>query len=284
MPRRNDATHVDTIRLYNRIFPYLMKRRSDSVVFYSLEIEMTNAVQFIQRKNREAGERKYRIFDLIIAALVRTTALRPSLNRFICNGEFWQRNELSFNFVVKQDLTEEAPEKNAIVRFESDMIFEEVAAIMRQTINSARRNDQDESEALLKFLLRLPKPILKIVISMLGALDKRGRMPRSIGSIDGLHVSAFVSNLGSINIPNAPFHHLYEWGTTSIFITLGKMHRSKHIDENDHEYIKDNMLFGFTIDERIAEGFYFMKAMRLFRELLENPELLELRPNLSKAR
>ncbi|MBC8452243.1 MAG: 2-oxoacid:acceptor oxidoreductase, partial [Spirochaetes bacterium] len=91
--------------------------------------------------------------------------------------------------------------------------------------------------------------------------------------------TSFIANLGSINIPNPPYHHLYEWGTTSLFLTLGRLHRTTILDENDNEFIKDTIQLGITIDERIAEGFYFMKALRILQEHLENPELLEDRPD-----
>ena len=32
---------------------------------------------------------------------------------------------------------------------------------------------------------------------------------------------------------------------------------------------------GLTVDERIADGYYFSRSVRLMRHLLENPELLE---------
>ncbi|MCK5155014.1 MAG: 2-oxoacid:acceptor oxidoreductase [Spirochaetales bacterium] len=281
MPKRNDAVPVTDLKLFNRIFPYLMKRRCDSLVYYKFDIEMTNAVHFIQKKNREADERKYRIFDLIMAAMTRTIALRPGLNRFISDYEYWQRNEISFNFIVKKDLHEDSPEHKTIVKFEEDMNFEEVAAIMRQAINSAMRDEEYDDESLIRFLLRLPKWLLKIAVLIMKRWDRKGRLPKRIRDVDGLHVSAFIANLGSINIPNPPYHHLYEWGTTSFFVTLGKLHRIKILDENDNEYIKDTIQLGITIDERIAEGFYFMKAMRILREHLENPELLEERPDPS---
>jgi len=279
MSKRNDAVHVTDLKIFNRAFPYLMKRRCDSLVYYKLDIEMTNAVQFIQKKNHEAGERKYRVFDLIMAAMTRTVALRPALNRFISDYEFWQRNEISFNFVVKKDMRENSPERNTIVKFEEDMNFEEVSAIMRQAINSAMRIDENPDEALMKFFLRMPKWLLKITTKVLERWDRKGRMPKQIRDADGLHVTSFIANLGSINIPNPPYHHLYEWGTTSLFLTLGRLHRTRILDENDNEYIKDTIQLGITIDERIAEGFYFMKALRVLQDHLENPELLEERPD-----
>lgn len=256
-----------------------MSRKSDSLIYHSIEVEMTNAVQFIQKKNREAGERKYRVYDLIIAAFCRTVALRPGLNRFIADYEFWQRHEISFNFLVKKEVNDDTSNRNAIVRFEDDMHFEEIAAIMRQAINAALRDEESEEKRLVRFFLRMPKWVLKITMALLRRWDRKGRLPRRIRDTDGLHVTAFIANLGSLNIPNPPYHHLFEWGTTSLFVSMGKMHRSKILDDNDNEYIKDTIQFGFTVDKRIADGFYFMKAMQIFQEHIENPERLEERPD-----
>ncbi len=284
MPKRNDATWVPDIKVFNRIFPYLMTKRSESLVYYNMEIEMTNAVNYIRQKNKDCGEKRYRIFDVLLASLVRTFALKPLLNRFIANSEYWQRKELSFNFIVKKDLTEDAPERNAIVKFNPDMTFDEIAAIIYKAINDARENDESGEESTIKFFLKMPKFLLRFAIKQLKRMDEKGHYPKALREADGLHVSAYVANLGSINIANPPIHHLYEWGTTSLFFTMGKMHRKRLLDENDNEYIKDTLEMMVTLDERIAEGFYYMKAIKTLQTYIENPKLLEKRPDLSNAR
>ena len=40
--------------------------------------------------------------------------------------------------------------------------------------------------------------------------------------------------------------------------------------------MKNALELGLTIDERIADGVYFAKSIKLLRKLLQNPELLEL--------
>jgi hypothetical protein len=280
MPRRNDAVEAVDIPLVQRVHPYLSRKKADALIYYTLEVEMTNAVQFIQKKNREAGERKYRIYDLIIAAFCRTVALRPGLNRFVADYQLWQRNEISFNFVVRKDGQEENSNRNALVRFEDDMHFEEIAAIMRQAINLALRDEESESRKLIEYFLRMPRPLKRLTIALLRHLDRNGRLPRRIREYDGLHVTAFIANLGNLNIHNPPLHYMFDWGTTSLFVTMGKMHRAKILDDNDNEYIKDTVQFSFTLDKRIADSFYLTKAMQIFQEHIENPEQLEERPDL----
>ncbi len=278
MGRRNDADAVSGIKLYHRIFPYLMDKRNDALVYYPVTIDMTKSLQFIRRRNMHAGEHKYQLFTVIAAALVRTIALKPALNRFVVGHRFWQRRELSFNFVVKQSYSETGAQRNALVRCEPDMTFEEIAALMRNAVSQARNDDESREERVLAAFFRLPHLLRRLLLSVLRGLDAAGRYPKSLGRIDGLHASAFIANLGSIGLPSPLMHHLYNWGTTSLFVSFGRLERTR-----DGYRESGIMKFGFTIDERIAEGYYFMRSMKLFQYFLENPHMLEQPPDLSEA-
>ena len=39
--------------------------------------------------------------------------------------------------------------------------------------------------------------------------------------------------------------------------------------------MRDSVDLGITVDERLADGYYYSKSIRLLKKLLENPELLE---------
>ncbi len=279
MRKRNDATIVRDVSIFNRFFPYMMKRRCDSLLYFNIEVDVTNAIRYTRQKKKKARGKDVtvRLFNVLMAGLVRTIALRPALNRFIYNYDFWQRNELSFNFVVKREMTDESPERNVVIKFTPDMTFDEISDIMHNAIQHAWYDDVSEDEKTIKLLLSLPKFITNAVVAFMKWLDKIGCYPKSLRDSDGVHVSAFIANLGSIDIPYPPHHHLFEWGTTSLFVVLGKVHRKKVLGENDEEEIRDVMELGFTIDERIAEGFYFIKSMKIFKNLLENPEELDIR-------
>ena len=60
-----------------------------------------------------------------------------------------------------------------------------------------------------------------------------------------------------------------------MFVIIGekKMHP---VFKDDGSYeMKDTVDLGLTVDERIADGYYFSKTIKLLKKLLENPELLE---------
>ncbi len=282
MKRRNDATYVADLIPYKRIFPFLMPRRSDSYVYHKFTVDMTEGVKFVKHMNRNhPGDHQYRVFEFFLAALLRTVVMRPHLNRFIMNYDTWQRSELSLNFVVKEDYTDEAPEHSAILYFEPNMIFPEMAAIINKNIEDSRAGGEDnDTDRAIEFFLRFPKLFLRFIVYLIRFLDRIGKAPKALRDADGLHCTAFVANLGSINLNSSPHHHLYEWGTTSLFLTMGKLQRKRITDEEGKRSYIDTMDIGVTLDERIADGFYFIRSLQVLQDYLSNPERLMERPEI----
>ena len=75
---------------------------------------------------------------------------------------------------------------------------------------------------------------------------------------------------------NIGYHHLMNWGTTSIFVVIGKKKRKPHYDAEGNVTMRKELTISATIDERISDGFYYARTLRLVKKLVENPELLEL--------
>ncbi len=280
MSRRNDAVRVYDVPTYKQIFPYIMPKRCDSLVFQNMVLDLTNAVAFIKKNKRPDGS-SYRIFELFIAALIRTITLRPELNRFVANYQYWQRSELSVNFIVKEDYADDAPEHSMPLYFTEMMTLEEISKIIDDTIIARRMpaNENFTDKAIL-FFLKFPKPIIKMIVSFAGLLDRHGKAPKALRDADGLHTSIFISNMGSIGLGGgSPHHHVYEWGTTSLFATMGILRRVHKVVDGIKTHT-DTMEVGFTVDERITDGFYFTKSIKLFQDLLHDPTLLTVKPIL----
>ena len=47
-------------------------------------------------------------------------------------------------------------------------------------------------------------------------------------------------------------------------------------DEDGNVTMRQTLDLGLTVDERLADGYYYSKSIRLLKHLLQNPELLEL--------
>ena len=127
---------------------------------------------------------------------------------------------------------------------------------------------------LLDKLAKLPRWLMRIIMCVFRFLDFHGWMPDSICRGDSNYATVLLSNLGSIKC-DAAYHHLNDYGTNSIVITIGKIKKEKIIDDKGGESIRDILPIGATVDERIADGFYFAKSIRMIESILAEPQKLE---------
>ena len=119
----------------------------------------------------------------------------------------------------------------------------------------------------------MPNGLIKFLIGIIKWLDKHGSLPKGLIDVSPFHCSCYLTNMKSLRT-DAIYHHLYEFGTTSMFISMGKEEELAVIDDADEVAKSKIMKLGFTIDERISDGFYYAKALKLFKKYLTNPELL----------
>ncbi|MDO4846458.1 MAG: 2-oxo acid dehydrogenase subunit E2, partial [Oscillospiraceae bacterium] len=112
------------------------------------------------------------------------------------------------------------------------------------------------------------------IVWLITRLDVHGWVPRSLIETDPYYTSVVLSNLGSIKL-KCGYHHLTNWGTCSLFCIIGeRKYRPVFRDDGSYE-MKDTVELGLTVDERLADGYYYSQSVKLLKHLLEHPELLE---------
>lgn len=273
---RPDGKRVRGTHALNAMMPYMMRERNESAVYYEKEIDVENALRHVRAKNSKTEEDKdrYSLFSLFLAAAVRTFALRPELNRYIHRRALYQRNHIALSFIVKQKLTEEAPEGNAKVFFDPGDNLEEVTRKVNEAIAYVREHgDGGSGEKLVKAAHSVPGG-KALLIALYRLLDRFNLAPWALLRTDPLYSTAYLANLGSIGL-DTPYHHLYEWGNASFFIVLGKLTQK----DGHHGTFGSKRHFinlKATLDERISDGLYFARSASIFTRLLARPELLEM--------
>jgi hypothetical protein len=74
------------------------------------------------------------------------------------------------------------------------------------------------------------------------------------------------------------YHHLYDFGTTSLFVAFGAKERRREVDREGGYSERRSIGVKVTTDERICDGAYFASAFKLILALLKDPEELEKPP------
>ena len=255
---------------------YLMPNRADNEAHINVDIDCRPLDAFLARKNEGRTEDKYTYFHLFLAATVKCFVLRPRMNRFISGNRLYMRDHISVSFVVKKRFEDKAEEGLAYKRYgENDTIDTLHESIMKEIRQCRREDVLDNSTDMMTKLLKLPRWMLRILVNILFTLDRNGKVPYDLIKADPNYSSIFMTNLGSIGMDSG-YHHLNNWGTNSFFVMIGKKHLAPEWHEDGSCTVRPVISLGFTLDERIGDGYYYAGTVRLLHKLLENPELLEL--------
>jgi len=269
---RSDGRKIKSLDPLFRVIPHVMKERSDAHVYFSQEIPIKTLDEYIAKKEQEGIKMSY--MNIIYAALVRMLAEKPALNRFIMDGRTYARHGIHISLAIKKGMTEDAEETTIKLPFTGSENIFEVKEILDKTILQNKDKDaQNDTDKLVKFLSLIPDWLYKLIVNILMYLDKHGMMPKFIIKLSPFHTSAFLTNVGSLGI-DAIYHHLYNFGTTGVFLAMGKKKKS-YIYEDDDIVQEKSISLAWVADERICDGFYYANALKSFYRYLKKPELLE---------
>ncbi len=271
---RYDAYRIRDIDGLHFYMAYLMPKRTEAEVYINEKIDVTELLKYIEKKNL-SGERKVTVFHCVIAAVIRTIKMRPLLNRYISGKRYYMRNEISLGFTVKRQFEDHAEETLMIYKPKDEENLEAITDRISPKVKSIKKAKKGQSvDDMLNIVKKLPKPLMSLFMAILRAVDVLGLMPKSFSSVDTNYCTVLLSNLGSIKC-DAVYHHLNNMGTNGIVITIGEIHKEVMVDENGEQVVKDVVSLGVTLDERIADGFYFARSLKLVKHLFKNPELLD---------
>ena len=275
MAFRADGKRVKNADPMYTVAPFIMDKRYDSMNMIEINIPVDPIQKYINDKRKEGVSVSH--MAVILAAYLRTMCEFPSLNRFIVNKRIYARNEIAVGMVVLQQGKMDNGTMSKMYFDYENTIFD-VNNIINDYVTENRNNGQNNStEKLIKFLLSLPG-VLPIGIALFKFLDRHGLLPKAIIDASPFHTSLVISNLASIRT-NHIFHHVYEFGTTGILITMGN---SREIPKRvAGEIIHEKCIpLGIVMDERICSGSYFALAFRKMKKYLSNPSLLEAPPEV----
>ena len=273
---RIDATLVRDNDPLHFFMPYLYPNRADNEAVLQEEVDLTALNAFLAEKNKGLTTDKYTLMHAVCTALVRTITLRPKLNYFIKGNRLYKRNDISLSFVVKKQFADTGKEALAFRKFGPETTIDTLHQTIMEEIHDCRSDKIDNSTAGMEFFTHFPRWLMRIAIRILFLLDYYGRVPQSLIKADPNYSTVLISNLGSIKL-NANYHHLSNWGTCSLFLVIGEKHMAPIFQPDGSYEMHEVVNLSITLDERIADGYYYAKSIQIFKHLLQHPELLNER-------
>lgn len=270
---RADGKKLKNVDPMYKIVPHIMTKRYDTMNMITIDVPYEPMQKYINDKRKDGIAISH--MAVIIAAYLRTCAKYPALNRFIMNKKVYARNEYAVSMVVLTPGTDGEETESKMFFDPSNTIFD-VNNIITKFVEDNRNSPKDNGmEKFMNAILSVPG-LLTVGVAFLKMLDKFGLLPKSIIDISPFHNSLVISNLISIRT-NHIYHHVYEFGTTGIIVTMGNL-REVARRKGDEIVFERTMPLGVVMDERICSGYYFARAFRTMQRYLKDPTLLETPP------
>ena len=268
---RRDAKKIKMPAMM-RLMTYISDRQ-DSDVYINRKIDVTNLVKYIKEKKKKNPDLTY--FHAFSIAISKVIYNRPKLNRYIINHKCYERNDVILTFTAKVDYSDNAKEVMSLIKVDENENIFTISEKIKEKVNTFRNNKkQNKTDDSLDTLDKLPGWILKFFVAPVAKwMDRHDLLPNSLNNDLIYNSTVILSNLGSIKC-GAIYHHLTNFGTNGILITIGDIHKEPVVI-NDKIEIRDVVELGINLDERIADGVYFSKAINLLDYILRNPETLE---------
>lgn len=272
---RRDGHWVKDAPGLNVVMCCLFPKRTDCEVYLQQEIDVTELLKYIEAKNSPDAEYKTTLFHCFVTMVARIVNERPYLNRFIQGGRIYERDEITVSFVAKRRFSDHSEESLMVYKPKGS---DTLADVSRRIVGDVREMRQQTKAAgiddVLDKFAALPRPLLIFALKVVRWLDYWGKVPRVLTEGDPNYTTVLMSNLGSIQCPSV-YHHLNNYGTNSVMITIGALHRTPVVQADGSVELRDFVDFGAILDERIGDGFYFARSLKLIHYICAHPELLD---------
>lgn len=261
-----------------KILTYL-KSREEAYVYINRKFDVTDLVAYMKKKKVKNPELTY--FHAFSIAVAKVIYNRPRLNTFIMNHKFYQRNDVILTFTARISYDDNNnKEIMSLIKVDPDDNIFDLSNKIKTKVDSFRnKKEQSSSDDSLDLLGKIPNWMLKMFVAPIAKwMDRHDLLPRSLYDELLYNSSVILSNLGSIKC-GAIHHNLTNFGTNSIILTIGDIHKEQVVMPDGKVEIRDIVEFGINLDERIADGVYFSKSVNLLDYILRNPKTLEDKAN-----
>lgn len=266
---------VKNISGLNQIMLDIKPKRCDSDVYINQKIDVTNLCDYMTKTKKKNSDLTY--FHAFVTALGKTFYNRKKLNYYVRNRHLYEHKDIVISFVAKISFDDKSEEVMLLIPIdENDNIFtisDKIKSKIEKLRNKNKNYDKKGANNAIIILGKLPNILRVPIVGILKLFDKWGILPSSLMEDNLYYSSVIVSNLGSIKC-GAIYHNITDFGTCSGIITIGEI-KEEEVIIDGKKVIRKFCEFGVNLDERIADGYYFVKSLKLLEYILNNPKMLE---------
>lgn len=273
---RKDARRIREMSGLAQISIDLKPNRSVSDVYINQKLDMTELVKYVDKKKAKGDKITY--FYAFLAAIGKTVYNRPKMNYFVANHHLYEHNEIVIGFVAKVSFDDHSEEMMVMLPIEKNDTIFTIGEKVQKKLDSFRNKRTGKIEkaganSAIDVLGKLPNFVRLPIVGFFKWCDKHGWLPAGFIKDNLYYSTMIVSNLGSIKC-GAIYHNINDFGCSSSLLTMGEI-KDVEVIIDGKKTIRKLCEWGMNFDERIADGYYFVKSCHMLQYILNHPEMLE---------
>lgn len=272
---RFDGRRLRKIPAMQITMAHLYPKRTENEAYLQDDIDVTELLKYLDKVNAAHPEYKTTVFQALIFAASKMVYERPRMNWFVQGHRYYERNDISAGFVARRKFEDKSEETLMFFRPQPEDTLDSLSKLIGTKVKKSRTaQSKGDVNSFMEFTGKMPVILYMFFIRIVRYLDFWGIEPKVLTNGDPNFATLFLANLGSVGCPSV-YHHLNNYGTNSCMIAMGIIHKKEIIMPDGHKEIRDVVDVGCTVDERIADGFYFARSLRLVKHLFAHPEMME---------
>jgi len=271
---RADGTPIPNLHPLRRIMPFIMPARNGAFVLFEQDIPTGPVLETLTRLNASRPtEHRITAFHCVLYAVGVALTEFPRLNRFVAGSRLYDRRGIWLALSAKQRLERDAPVFTTKLEFRPGESLPAMVDRLLGALSDGKAGRDTAADREVRGFLHLPGPLLRLAVRAQRVFDGWNLLPPSLTRDDPMYASAFIANLGSVGL-DAAYHHLYDYGTCPIFVTMGRVHRTPVVRDDGSVGSHEVFTLRYTYDERVEDGFYAARALERLAGCLADPTQL----------
>ncbi len=265
--------YVTNASSWRRLAPLVWGRPNDATIYGILDVDMSRALPFLDRKTNETGT-KLTLTHLVTRALALTLKRHPECNSYVRWGRIYRRRDVDlFVLVASADGSSDsnADLSGTRVACADKLSIGELADTLRGRATGIRRGTHDAVAPLKAALRAFPTFIARLGLRLVTFLQYDLNLNLSLFGVPrDTFGGAIVSSMGMFGIRYG-FAPLVPAMRLSCLIGVGRL-EERPVVVDGQIVIRPILPLTATLDHRVIDGFQAGRLASTLTQLLSDPE------------
>jgi pyruvate/2-oxoglutarate dehydrogenase complex dihydrolipoamide acyltransferase (E2) component len=258
---------------WRKVAVSMYKKPSDSKIFGSVEIDVTDLEQYISQKRTEGLKITLtHIFTLAVARAIKQDV--PELNTYVRRGNVVSRKHIDAMVSV---LVHDTDMSSVKIHDADTLTLAELSLLMSEEIRKSRTGSENSTMKLKNAVARIPWPLRVWVIRSIKKITIDWGIPIPFLKLNADSFGSYVvSNIGTIGL-DIGYPALFPISNVSLVLIMGGISKKPYV-VHDQILPRRIISLGAALDHRVLDAMHGGKLFRYVKNIVNNPSVLETKP------